>query len=310
MGLVLQHETTRIVRISKELQTALEVDGNRVDVSQATKDNIKKQHIKTYQERDQHGYVHRKQVNSEGYNKKLSNSWLSKPSIISHAEGYIFAIQEQEINTRALKSKREQKNNAGFDANCRFCHRRTEDIFHLLCACDHLSASLHLPMRHDEVAKTMYNAIIHQQFTGLPYTRPQPVWKRGNIELWWDIHITTSPRVKHNKPDIVIWDLLKKHCTIVDICVPLDINVKNQEKMKMDTYAPLIVGLLRIYPSYSFEVVPIVVGATGLVTDSLVTNVRKILGVKKVEETVSNLQQKALIGSMRVLKSALSMKSS
>ena len=108
----------------------------------------------------------------------------------------------------------------------------------------------------------------------------------------------------------MIWDLLKKHCTIVDICVPLDINVKNQEKMKIDTYAPLIVGLLRIYPSYSFEVVPIVVGATGLVTDSLVTNVRKILGVKKVEETVSNLQQKALIGSMRVLKSALSMKSS
>ena len=156
----------------------------------------------------------------------------------------------------------------------------------------------------------MYNDIIHQQFPGLPYTRPQPVWKRGNIELWWDIHITTSPRVKHNKPDIVIWDLLKKHCTIVDICVPLDINVKNQEKMKVDTYAPLIVGLLRIYPSYSFEVVPIVVGATGLVTDSLVTNVRKILGVKKVEEIVSNLQQKALIGSMRVLKSALSMKSS
>ena len=54
LGLVLQHETTRIVRISKELQTALEVDGNRVDVSQATKDTIKKQHIKTYQERDQH----------------------------------------------------------------------------------------------------------------------------------------------------------------------------------------------------------------------------------------------------------------
>ena len=103
---------------------------------------------------------------------------------------------------------------------------------------------------------------------------------------------------------------MKKQCTIVDICVPLDINVKNQEKMKMDTYAPLIVGLLRIYPTYTFEVVPIVVGATGLITDSLVTNVKKILGEKKVEETVSNLQRKALTGSMRVLKSALAMKPS
>ena len=58
------------------------------------------------------------------------------------------------------------------------------------------------------------------------------------------------------------------------------------------------------------QVVPIVVGATGLITDSLVTNVKKILGAKKVEETVSNLQKKALIGSMRVLKSALAMKPS
>ena len=88
----------------------------------------------------------------------------------------------------------------------------------------------------------------------------------------------------------------------------LDLNVLNQEKMKMDTYAPLIVGLLRIYPTYNFEVVPIVVGATGLVTDSLVKNVRKILDLEEVDAIVSNIQLKALIGSMRVLKSALSMK--
>ena len=248
------------------------------------------------------------QVNIEGYNKTLSNSWLSKASTISHTEGYIFAIQEQEINTRALKAKRENKNNPGFDAKCRFCHRKTEDIFHLLCSCDQLSASLYLPMRHDEVAKVVYNSIIHQHFTEVSYTRPQPVWKRGHLELWWDLHITTAPRVKHNKPDIVVWDLVKKKCTIIDICVPLDLNVLNQEKMKMDTYAPLIVGLLRIYPTYNFEVVPIVVGATGLVTDSLVKNVRKILDLEEVDAIVSNIQLKALIGSMRVLKSALSMK--
>ena len=59
-----------------------------------------------------------------------------------------------------------------------------------------------------------------------------------------------------------------------------------------------------------FEITPSVLGATGLITDSLLTNVKKILGVKKVEETVSNLQRKALTGSMRVLKSALAMKPS
>ena len=80
--------------------------------------------------------------------------------------------------------------------------------------------------------------------------------------------------------------------------------------MKVDTYAPLIVGLLRIYPTYKFEVVPIVVGATGLVTDSLVKNIKKVLDdeEKDVKEIATRIQLKALIGSMRVLKSALAMK--
>ena len=160
--------------------------------------------MKAYEEKQQHGYVHRKQVNSTGYNMLLNNRWLATPGTISHSEGYIFAMQEQEINTRALKAKREKANDPQFDQKCRFCHRKTEDIFHLLCSCDNLSASLYLPMRHDEVAKTMYNAIIRRHFTDHPYVNPQSVWKRGKIELWWDTHITTSPTVKHNKPDIVL----------------------------------------------------------------------------------------------------------
>ena len=80
--------------------------------------------------------------------------------------------------------------------------------------------------------------------------------------------------------------------------------------MKVDTYAPLIVGLLRIYPTYKFEVVPIVVGATGLVTDSLVKNIKKVLDDEEIDvkEIATRIQLKALIGSMRVLKSALAMK--
>ena len=86
----------------------------------------------------------------------------------------------------------------------------------------------------------------------------------------------------------------------------------SQEKTKVDTYAPLIVALLRIYPTYNFEVIPIVVGATGLVTDSLVKNIEKALDdeEKDVKEIVTRVQLKALIGSMRILKSALAMKAS
>ena len=59
------------------------------------------------------------------------------------------------------------------------------------------------------------------------------------------------------------------------------------------------------------EVVPLVVGATGLVTDSLVKYLKKIIeSDKEVEKVITSMQVKALIGSMRVLKSCLSMRAS
>ena len=56
------------------------------------------------------------------------------------------------------------------------------------------------------------------------------------------------------------------------------------------------------------EVVPIVLGATGLVTNSLVTYMSRLFNKSVSLEIIPKLQQKALIGYMRVIKSALSMK--
>ena len=120
--------------------------------------------------------------------------------------------------------------------------------------------------------------------------------------------IKTVPTVPHNKPDIVVWKKNENKCFIIDICVPLDENVHKQEKMKINNYTLLTVGLHRLYPNYSYEVVPIVLGATGLITNSLVKYMTKLSNKDVSLEIIRKLQQKALIGSMRVVKSALSMK--
>ena len=269
LKLVLQHEENGLVRIASEFTKVIGITGNQAKISVEAKNVIKNKHKEAYEEKSQHGYVHRQQTRSEGYNKKLTNMWLSYSNMVSHTERYIVAIQEQEIYIRALKARREHMNDNSYNKMCRFCHQKTEDIFHLLGSCNYLSASMYLPLRHNEVAKEAYNAIIKHHFSDHKYTMPPPTWKRRHLEIWWDIHISTTPRVKHNKPDIVIWNNKNKTCKIVDICVPLDLNVHVQEKTKRDTYASLIVGLLRHYPDFVFEVIPLVKGATGLITNSL-----------------------------------------
>ena len=164
-------------------------------------------------------------------------------------------------------------------------------------------------MRHDEVGKEVYNACIKHHFPSSQYIYPRPIWVNKHIEIWWDMHISTVPKVKNNKPDIVIWNKSKKTCYIVDVCIPLDENVHTQEKNKLDIYTPLSVNLSRLYPDYTYDIIPIVLGVNGLITDSLTSYLKVLLeDAKEVKTVVMKLQKKALIGSMRVLKSALSKK--
>ena len=66
----------------------------------------------------------------------------------------------------------------------------------------------------------------------------------------------------------------------------------------------------RIHPEYTYTIVPIVLGITGLVTNSLVKNLG-ILGFeeKNIPSLIFELQTKALVGSTRIMKAAMTFKS-
>ena len=166
-----------------------------------------------------------------------------------------------------------------------------------------------MPVRHNEVCKLIYNALIKLHHPEQRYQIPTPIWSSESLEIWWDILIKTIPKIPHNRPDIGVWRKNEKTCYIIDICIPLDENIHRQEKEKVDRYTQLKVSLIRLYPQYTYEIIPIVLGATGLVTRSL-TEYLKTLGFDKnaIKSLVPKLQLKALTGSMRVMKSAMTMK--
>ena len=65
--------------------------------------------------------------------------------------------------------------------------------------------------------------------------------------------------------------------------------------------------LKRLYPNFSFEIVPIVLGATGLVTSDLRKNIEK-LGIVNINDTLVKCQRIALLGTMKIVKSVMRMK--
>ena len=65
--------------------------------------------------------------------------------------------------------------------------------------------------------------------------------------------------------------------------------------------------LKRLYTNFSFEIVPIVSGATGLVTSDLRKNIEK-LDIANINDTLAKCQQMALLGTMKIVKSVMRMK--
>ena len=161
---------------------------------------------------------------------------------------------------------------------CRLCKSNKETIQHIIAACPRLSISMYLPWRHNKVANTIYQAIHPKadQRSKQPITE---VYTSENTEIWWDTKIKSLIRLQHNKPDIVLWKRDQHKCYIIDVCVCLDVNIDKNIDQKLNNYLPLAAELKRIYPEYTFEVLPVIVGATGLITNRIV-DVLKTLDIK------------------------------
>ena len=304
------HEKERLFKASQNLSTALEIPPLQVgqpttnSISKAMKAQIKQKHASAWLQKSTHGYLHKK-ASTLATDITASNAWTNSRKLTSHVEGYVFAIQEQEIATRKLNQQRL----GGTDttaAICRHCHRQPEDISHIVGSCPSLAPSMYLPLRHNEVAKSLYHAILCSIDASTPFRSPESLTSLGALEIWWDMRVRTLPKVQHNKPDMIIWNRQLKECKIVEVGTPLDVNVAHVESEKFDKYMPLMLGLQRLYPEYRFQIIPIVIGATGNITKNLTTNLAK-LGIQaaKIKSLTIQLQERSIMGTVKIVKSAL-----
>ena len=97
-----------------------------------------------------------------------------------------------------------------------------------------------------------------------------------------------------------------KKTYIIDVVVGLDVNVEKNYKNKQDTYLPLCIELKKLYNEYSFEVIPIAIGATGLIMKRMSQDLETIgIGKTKITKCITLAQKAALFGSVKIVKSAM-----
>ena len=101
-------------------------------------------------------------------------------------EGYLLAVDEQEIVTKATAKRRERDPTIRrqMDSKCRLCRKGEETLNHILASCEEVSSSLYLTYRHNRMGKVVYDEILKAEGEKkTPWNVPE-VARIGDKELW------------------------------------------------------------------------------------------------------------------------------
>ena len=278
---VYEHEQNNLVRVASELKQSLNIEDEEIttkQLSQKVKNQLKQDHFNSWQKKVTHRYNQKSIRENSDVDQSLSVAWLRKSNLSSHMEGYLLAVDEQEIVTKATAKRRERDPTIRrqMDSKCRLCRKGEETLNHILASCEEVSSSLYLTYRHNRMGKVVYVEILKAEGEKKTPRNVPEVARIGNKELWWDKKFTLPNKVKHNKPDLVIWDRQTKECKIIDFSTPLDQNVSMKETEKVNNYMPLVSELQQLYRGYKYEIIPIVVGTLGAVPKSLKRHLENI----------------------------------
>ena len=132
--------------------------------------------------------------------------------------------------------------------------------------------------------------------------KPSTVVEGKDMVILWDVPIRTDKEITANRPDIVIKDRKENKCIFIDMSVPSERNVGSKETEKLSKYKDLETEVTKMWQMKT-TVIPVIIGALGLVRKRMNELVSKIPGKISIEE----IQKIVLLGTSHILRRALSL---
>ena len=114
--------------------------------------------------------------------------------------------------------------------------------------------------------------------------------------MLWNQAVHTDREVAANRPDKLIKNKKEKTCTPIDVAIPADRNVVQKEAEKNLKYKSLCIEIQRMW-NLKCTIVPVIIGATGIVTRSLKKNLETIPG----KHSIDSLQKTAILGTSHII---------
>jgi len=124
---------------------------------------------------------------------------------------------------------------------------------------------------------------------------PKPVYEEGDVTVLWNQAVHTDRDVIANRPDIIIKNKTEKTRTLIDVAIPADRNVVQKEAENKLKYKSLCIEIQRMW-NLKCTFIPVIIGATGIVTRSLWKNLEAVPG----RHSVDSLQKTAILRTWNI----------
>jgi hypothetical protein len=102
------------------------------------------------------------------------------------------------------------------------------------------------------------------------------------MTVLWNQGVHTDREVTENRPDIIIRNKKEKTCILIDVAIPADRNVTQKEAEKKLKYESLYIEIKRMW-NRKCMIIPVVIGATGMVTRGLRKNLEAMPGKHSID---------------------------
>ena len=131
---VKEHEQNNIIRLRDQLLQYHDIEPKKY-IKSALKTKLKSDHLEAWKNKPLHSYIFKKIEEDNEIDKEASHQWLHS-GISLHVKGYINAMQEQGIATKATRKRREK--DLTINARCHLCDSLDETVLHALRSCPSL----------------------------------------------------------------------------------------------------------------------------------------------------------------------------
>ena len=131
---------------------------------------------------------------------------------------------------------------------------------------------------------------------------PKPVYEEGDVTVLWNQEVHTEREVTANRPDIIIKNKKEKTCKLIDVAIPADRNVVQKEAESKLKYKSILICIeIQRMWNLKCKIIPIIIGATGIVPRSLRKNLEAVPG----KPSIDSLQKTAILGTSHIIRKVL-----